>query len=88
MTEQSSLSGREQAIVDQSDDVRDPADDSDELNDPTAMADTYPKALEDKLQAAEAIEEHRDEPDRRTMSGNGDDRKDEAAGLTGWAGLP
>ena len=66
MTRPEDLTADQHAIVDQSDDVRDPADDSDEMNDPTKMTDTYPEALDHKLQQAEgAIEAHRlsDDPD-------------------------
>jgi hypothetical protein len=41
-------------IVDQREQVRDPADDSGEVDDPTAMVDAYPKAFDDKIEAAEA----------------------------------
>ena len=84
MTRPEDLTVDQQAIVDQSDDVRDPADDSDEMNDPTLMTDTYPEALERKIEAAEgAIEAHRSETDRRTISGNGRTGAEEAEGLTG-----
>ena len=52
MTRPEDLTADQHAIVDQSDDVRDPADDSDEMNDPTKMTDTYPEALDPKLQEA------------------------------------
>ena len=41
-------------IVDQREEVRDPADDSGEADDPTAVVDAYPKAFDDKIEAAEA----------------------------------
>ena len=57
MTDPQHVTGDQRAIVDQDVDDRDPADDSDELNDPTAMTDTYPKAFDDKIAEAEkAIE--------------------------------
>lgn len=60
------------AIVDQSDDVRDPADDSGEIDDPTAMTDTYPKAFDDRIgQAQAAIAAHDPRQDRRSGGGNG-----------------
>lgn len=60
MSQPEDLTADQQAIVDQSEDVRDPADDSDEMNDPAKMTDTYPEALDRKIQEAEgAIEAHR-----------------------------
>lgn len=55
MTDPQHVSGEQRAIVDQSIEERDPADDSDEINDPTAIVETYPKAFDDKIAAAEAI---------------------------------
>ena len=51
---------RQQEIVGQSDDSRDPADDSGEMDDPTEMADTYPGAFDggDTAAAADAIADH------------------------------
>jgi len=84
MTRAEDLTADQHAIVDQSDDVRDPADDSDEMNDPTKMTDTYPEALDRKLQEAEgAIEAHRSESDDRNIWGNGRTRDEEASGLSG-----
>jgi len=62
---------RRSEIVDQSDDVRDPADDSGEIDDPTALVDTYPKAFDDRIaEAAAAIESHDAMDDRRHGGGN------------------
>ncbi|MBM9468664.1 hypothetical protein [Nakamurella leprariae] len=75
----------QQAITDQSDDVRDPADDSDEMNSPATMADTYPDAFDDKIAAAEqAIDEHDLNDDTRTVAGNGSSREDEAKAINNW----
>ena len=65
--------GTEQSeIVDQSDTVRDPADDSDEMNDPTGMTATYPAAFDARIdEAAAAIEEHDPADDVRHGGGNG-----------------
>lgn len=41
-------------IVDQREEVRDPADDSGEADDPTAVVDAYPKAFDDRIEEAEA----------------------------------
>lgn len=82
MTRPEDLTADQRAIVDQSDDVRDPADDSDEMNDPVKMTDTYPEALDRKLEEAEkAIDAHRSESDDRRIWGNGRTGADEAAGL-------
>lgn len=83
MTRPEDLTADQHAIVDQSDDVRDPADDSDEMNDATKMTDTYPEALDPKLQEAEgAIQAHRSEPDGRSTSGIGRAGSEEASGLS------
>ncbi|MGS0687941.1 hypothetical protein ACVBEQ_22745 [Nakamurella sp. GG22] len=83
MTRPEDLTADQHAIVDQSDDVHDPADDSDEMNDPAKMADTYPEALDRKLEEAEgAIDAHRSESDARSISGNGRTRAEEASGLS------
>lgn len=59
-------------VVDQSDDVRDPADDSGEADDPTAMADTYPETFDHSVdEAAEAVRAHQAKDDRRHGGGNG-----------------
>ena len=82
MTRPEDLTADQHAIVDQSDDVRDPADDSDEMNDPTKMSDTYPEALDRKLEEAErAIDAHRSESDDRRNQGNGRSRAEETTGL-------
>ncbi len=44
----------QQAIVDQSSDVRDPADDSGLLDDPEAIIEAYPKAFDEKIEKAQA----------------------------------
>lgn len=63
---------RQRQIVDQSDDVRDPADDSGEADDPVAMTDVYPKAFDDRIGEAEAaIAAHDARDDRRSGGGNG-----------------
>ncbi len=59
-------------MVDQSDDVRDPGDDSGESDDPSAMADTYPQVFDDRVSEAEAaIADHSVQQDRRHGGGNG-----------------
>ncbi|HEY5840228.1 MAG TPA: hypothetical protein VIU87_01925 [Mycobacterium sp.] len=84
MTTPEDLTADQHAIVDQSDDVRDPADDSDEMNDPMKMTDTYPEALDRKLEEAEgAIAAHRSEGDDRRIWGNGRTGADESSGLSG-----
>ncbi|MEP6981058.1 MAG: hypothetical protein ABJA16_09885 [Nakamurella sp.] len=51
------VTGAQRAIVDQSTQDRDPADDSGELDDPNAMVETYPAAFDAKIEEAEkAIE--------------------------------
>lgn len=47
------VNGEQRAIVDQSVADRDPADDSGEIDDPTALVETYPKAFDDKIAEAE-----------------------------------
>ena len=61
------------AAVDQSSEVRDPGDDSDLVNDPAALVDTYPEAFDRQIEqgeaaiAAEAGTGHSpSEPDRST----------------------
>jgi len=84
MTRAEDLTADQHAIVDQSDDVRDPADDSDEMNDPAKMTDTYPEALDRKLDEAErAIDAHRSEVDDRNIWGNGRTGAEEATGISG-----
>ncbi len=46
---------RQQEIVDQSTDVRDPADDSGEVDDPTALAEVYPPAFDESVEEAAAV---------------------------------
>lgn len=41
-------------IVDQREEVRDPADDSGEADDPTAVVEAYPKAFDDRIAEAES----------------------------------
>ena len=83
MTRPEDLTADQHAIVDQSDDVRDPADDSDEMNDPAKMTDTYPEALDRKLEEAEkAIDAHRSQPEDRSTWGNGRTGAEEAAGTS------
>ena len=84
MTTPEDLTADQHAIVDQSDDVRDPADDSDEMNDPAKMTDTYPEALDRKLEEAEgAIAAHRSESDDRRIYGNGRTGAEESSDLGG-----
>ena len=84
MTTPDDLTTDQHAIVDQSDDVRDPADDSDEMNDPTKMTDTYPEALDRKLEEAEgAISAHRSAADNRRIWGNGRSGAEETSALGG-----
>lgn len=62
----------QEQIVDQSDDVRDPADDSGEIDDPTAMAENYPGAFDGRVdEAEEAVAEHSATQGRRSGGGNG-----------------
>jgi hypothetical protein len=50
----------QEEVVDQSAAERDPADDSDEADDPSAMVDTYPAVFDEKIAEAErALVEHR-----------------------------
>ena len=44
----------QRAVVDQSSEVRDPADDSGLLDDPEAIVETYPKAFDDNIEKAES----------------------------------
>ena len=51
------------------------------MNDPTKMTDTYPEALDRKLEEAErAIDAHRSESDYRSNQGDGRNRE-ETTGL-------
>lgn len=54
MSNESSIPQTQHDIVDQREQVRDPADDSGEVDDPTALVEAYPKAFDDKIEAAEA----------------------------------
>lgn len=50
----------EREVLDQSVDERDPADDSGEADDPTAMVEAYPQVFDDRIAEAEqALERHR-----------------------------
>ncbi|MET3808716.1 hypothetical protein ABIB25_005746 [Nakamurella sp. UYEF19] len=53
MPDEKSLDHRQHDIVDQSAAVRDPADDSGEADDPTALVEVYPKAFDEKIAEAE-----------------------------------
>ena len=55
-------------IVNQSEQVRDPADDSGEADDPTAVVDAYPKAFDDRIAEAEAAIENDDDAGGRSRS--------------------
>ena len=55
-------------IVDQSEEVRDPADDSGEADDPTAVGSAYPKAFDDKIAAAESAIKEDDSAGGRSRS--------------------
>lgn len=71
MSDQDLQQERQHQIVDQSDDVRDPADDSGEIDDPTAMTAVYPKAFDDRIDEAQAaITAHDAREDRRSGGGN------------------
>lgn len=50
----SNESSQQRDVVDQSAAVRDPADDSGLLDDPTAIVETYPKAFDEKIEKAES----------------------------------
>lgn len=54
VSNESSIPQAQHDIVDQREQVRDPADDSGEVDDPTALVEAYPKAFDDKIAAAEA----------------------------------
>jgi hypothetical protein len=51
MSDQDSI---QRAVVDQSSEVRDPADDSGLLDDPELIVETYAKAFDDKIEQAES----------------------------------
>ena len=60
MVDVGDLRPEQRAVVDQRAAVRDPADDSGDLDDPSAMARTYPGAFDEKLEEAQAaIEDER-----------------------------
>ena len=54
MSTEPDISQAQHEIVDQREEVRDPADDSGEADDPTAVVDSYPKAFDDRIEEAEA----------------------------------
>lgn len=54
MPDVENVNARQRAVVDQSSEVRDPADDSGMMDDPAAVADTYPEAFDDSVAEAEA----------------------------------
>jgi hypothetical protein len=54
VSNESNIPQAQHEIVDQREQVRDPADDSGEADDPTAVVDAYPKAFDDKIEEAEA----------------------------------
>lgn len=55
-------------IVDQSEQVRDPADDSGEADDPTAVVGAYPKAFDDRIAEAKSAIENDDDAGGRSRS--------------------
>jgi hypothetical protein len=52
MNDPQQVDPRQSAAVDQSAEVRDPADDSGLLDDPTAIVETYPEAFDEKIDNA------------------------------------
>ena len=54
MTDRDTTPSRQRDIVDQSTETRDPADDSGEADDPTALVEDYPKAFDGQIAEAEA----------------------------------
>lgn len=54
MSSEESITREQHDIVDQREQVRDPADDSGEADDPTAVVEAYPKAFDDRIEEAEA----------------------------------
>lgn len=53
MSDPQHVTGEQRAIVDQSAEDRDPADDSGEIDDPSALVETYPAAFDAKIAEAE-----------------------------------
>ena len=73
---------QEWAAVDQSAETRDPADDSGELDDPTALADTY-ESFPSVAEAQQAIVTERHSPDSpREDDRSTDNERDNQMGLT------
>jgi hypothetical protein len=60
VSNESHITPTQHDIVDQREQVRDPADDSGEADDPTAVVDAYPKAFDDRIAEAEAAIHHDD----------------------------
>lgn len=54
VSNQPNISPTQHDIVDQREQVRDPADDSGEADDPTAVVEAYPKAFDDRIEEAES----------------------------------
>ena len=54
MNSESSKGQAQHDIVNQSEQVRDPADDSGEADDPTAVVQAYPQAFDDRIAEAHA----------------------------------
>lgn len=72
MSDPQHVTADQRAIVDQSVQDRDPADDSGEIDDPNALVETYPAAFDAKIEEAEkAIE---------TETGNTEATDDETTG--------
>ena len=62
MTDQQASEELQREVVDQSATQRDPADDSGEADDPSAMVDVYPEVFDEKIAEAEqALEQHRED---------------------------
>jgi hypothetical protein len=68
MTQGRSKDDNQHQIVDQSEEVRDPADDSGEADDPTAVVEAYPKAFDDRVSEAEAAIKKDDDAGGRSRS--------------------
>lgn len=61
MTDHETSEELQREVVDQSADERDPADDSGEADDPSAMVEVYPEVFDEKIAEAErALAEHRE----------------------------
>lgn len=54
VSNESNITQAQHEIVDQREEVRDPADDSGEADDPTAVVESYPQAFDDRIAEAEA----------------------------------